>query len=179
MIAPDVMIDGTGAVIISSEEGETESNNNKKLEELGIKDGTILKVDDFHQNYSLTIFVVYREKPDPKDDSPQFLILTDKNVLQPREKKEEETEKSSSSNGQNVIEILDTAKKRKNDTEVEVPTKKLKIEVDNNDDSNDVCIISNDNILHDNSSELKKSILTKRKFSDDNDCVIVSDDHNY
>lgn len=98
MIAPDVMIDGTGAVVISSEEGETEGNNDKKLEELGIKDGAILKVDDFQQNYSLTVFVVYREKPGPKDDSPQFLIVADKNALQPKE--EEKPVKSSSSNGQ-------------------------------------------------------------------------------
>jgi len=101
MIAPDVMIDGTGSVVISSEEGETESNNDKKLEELGIRNGTILKVDDFQQNYSLTVYIVYREKPDPKDqDSPQFLILADKNALQPKENEEEKTEKSSSSNGQ-------------------------------------------------------------------------------
>lgn len=101
MIAPDVMIDGTGSVVISSEEGETEGNNDKKLEELGIRNGTILKVDDFQQNYSLTVYIVYREKPDPKDqDSPQFLILADKNALQPKENEEEKTEKSSSSNGQ-------------------------------------------------------------------------------
>lgn len=98
MIAPDVMIDGTGAVVISSEEGETEGNNDKKLEELGIRDGAILKVDDFQQNYSLTVFVVYREKPGPKDDSPPFLILADKNALKPKD--EEEEEKASTSNGQ-------------------------------------------------------------------------------
>ncbi|KAL6424414.1 hypothetical protein ACFW04_009885 [Cataglyphis niger] len=98
MIAPDVMIDGTGAVVISSEEGETESNNDKKLEELGIRDGAILKVDDFQQNYSLTVFIVYREKPGPKDDSPQFLILADKNALKPKD--EEEEQKASTSNGQ-------------------------------------------------------------------------------
>lgn len=93
MIAPDVMIDGTGAVVISSEEGETEGNNDKKLEELGIKDGTILKVDDFQQNYSLTVFVVYRKKPGPKDDSPQFEISAEKDALQPKEEEEEEKEK--------------------------------------------------------------------------------------
>lgn len=102
MIAPDVMIDGTGAVVISSEEGETEGNNDKRLEELGIKDGTILKVDDFLQNYSLTVFVVYREKPGPKDDSPQFLILSDKNALAPKaqEKEEEDVEIEKPSNGE-------------------------------------------------------------------------------
>jgi ubiquitin-like 1-activating enzyme E1 B len=31
MVAPDVILDGKGTVIISSEEGETEENNPKKL----------------------------------------------------------------------------------------------------------------------------------------------------
>ncbi|GAB1864157.1 SUMO-activating enzyme subunit [Camponotus japonicus] len=177
VIAPDVMIDGTGAVVISSEEGETESNNDKKLEELGIRDGAILKVDDFQQNYSLTLFVVYREKPGPKDDSPPFLILADKNALKPKD--EEEEEKASTSNGQNVTEISDTAKKRKNDSadlETEVATKKRKVEIDNNIDNDDICIIDNDNELH-NLPELKKPNPRKRKLSEDTDCLIVCDDH--
>ncbi|CAL1678581.1 unnamed protein product [Lasius platythorax] len=181
MIAPDVMIDGTGAVVISSEEGETESNNDKKLEELGIRDGAILKVDDFQQNYSLTVFVVYREKPGPKDDSPQFLILADKNALKPKDEEEEEKEeKASTSNGQNVTEISDTAKKRKNDSaETEIATKKRKVEIDNNTDNNDdICIIDNDDEPHDNLPKLKKSMPRKRKLSEDTDCLIVCDDHN-
>jgi ubiquitin-like 1-activating enzyme E1 B len=176
------MIDGTGAVVISSEEGETESNNDKKLEELGIRDGAILKVDDFQQNYSLTVFVVYREKPGPKDDSPQFLILADKNALKPKdeEEEEEEEEKASTSNGQNVTEISDTAKKRKNDSaETEIATKKRKVEIDNNTDNNDdICIIDNDDEPHDNLPKLKKSMPRKRKLSEDTDCLIVCDDHN-
>lgn len=204
MIAPDVMIDGTGAVVISSEEGETEGNNDKKLEELGIRDGAILKVDDFQQNYSLTVFVVYREKPGPKDDSPPFLILADKNALKPKD--EEEQQKASTSNGQvnydyfqryfcllifvlitkkkfsiqNVTEISDTAKKRKNDSadfETEVATKKRKVEIDNNIDNDDICIIDNDNELHDKLPELNKSSPRKRKLSEDTDCLIVCDDH--
>lgn len=31
MVAPDVILDGKGTVVISSEEGETEENNPKKL----------------------------------------------------------------------------------------------------------------------------------------------------
>ncbi|XP_012536941.1 SUMO-activating enzyme subunit 2 [Monomorium pharaonis] len=183
MIAPDVMIDGTGTVVISSEEGETEGNNDKKLEELGIKDGAILKVDDFQQNYSLTVFVVYREKPGPKDDSPQFLILADKNALQPKEKEKEEEEekleKSSSSNGQNMTETSDATKKRKNEINVEVAAKRRKMDIDNGDDNDDICIINNDTVSHDNSAEeLKKSTFKKRKLSDDVDCLIISDDDN-
>ncbi|XP_032663143.1 SUMO-activating enzyme subunit 2 [Odontomachus brunneus] len=176
MIAPDVMIDGTGAVVISSEEGETEGNNDKRLEELGIKDGTILKVDDFQQNYFLTVFVVYREKPGPKDDSPQFLILSDKDALEPKpQEKTEEIEIEKPSNGQ-AIEVLDT-KKRKNDaTEDGVVAKKRKIEINDVDDIDDICIIENNDVHHDATSELKNS--KKMKSSEDLDCLIVYDDKN-
>nr|XP_050852792.1 SUMO-activating enzyme subunit 2 isoform X2 [Vespula vulgaris] len=98
MIAPDVIIDGKGIVVISSEEGETEENNNKILEEFGIKDGTILKVDDFHQNYSLTITIMHRERPSIKDESPEFLILANEEDLMPKEENND-SEKPSTSNG--------------------------------------------------------------------------------
>lgn len=77
---------------------------------------------------------------------------------------------------QNVMET-DVSKKRKNDTEDEGVVKRRKVEVDNgdSDDSDDICIISNDDTSHDNSSELKKPT-RKRKLSDDVDCLIVCDD---
>lgn len=79
---------------------------------------------------------------------------------------------------QNTTETSDAGKKRKNDTKVEVAAKKRKIDVDNGDDSDDICIINNDDVSHDNSAELKKSMSRKRKLSDDIDCLIVSDDDN-
>ncbi|XP_014474119.1 PREDICTED: SUMO-activating enzyme subunit 2 [Dinoponera quadriceps] len=179
MIAPDVMIDVTGAVVISSEEGETEENNDKRLEELGIKNGAILKVDDFQQNYSLTVYVVYREKPGPKDDSPPFLILSDKNALEPKPlEKDEDMEVEKPSNGQ-AIEVLD-AKKRKNDAVDDgVSVKKRKVEVNDADDGDDICIIENNDVYHDNTaSKLKKSTPKKMKSSEDLDCLIVLDDKN-
>jgi len=78
-----------------------------------------------------------------------------------------------------VTEISDTAKKRKNDSvdlETEVATKKRKVEIDNNIDNDDICIIDNDNELH-NLPELKKPNPRKRKLSEDTDCLIVCDDH--
>lgn len=69
-------------------------------------------------------------------------------------------------------------KKRKNDIEDEVATKRRKVEIDNGDDSDDICIISNDDAPHDNSSELKKLMLRNRKLSDDIDCMIICDDDN-
>lgn len=69
------------------------------------------------------------------------------------------------------------SKKRKNDIEDEGVAKRRKVEVDNGDDSDDICIISNDDVSHDNLSELKKPT-RKRKLSDDVDCLIVCDDDN-
>ncbi|KAF2882494.1 hypothetical protein ILUMI_23678 [Ignelater luminosus] len=81
MIAPDAILDGKGVFVISSEEGETEANNDKKLSELGIVDGSILKVDDFLQNYNLTIGVnhyVAKEK-----DDPPYKVVADVDDLKP------------------------------------------------------------------------------------------------
>ncbi|KAH0619442.1 hypothetical protein JD844_000065 [Phrynosoma platyrhinos] len=63
MVAPDVQIeDGKGTILISSEEGETEANNHKKLSEFGIRNGTRLQADDFLQDYTLLINVLHCEE---------------------------------------------------------------------------------------------------------------------
>ncbi|KAK0088189.1 hypothetical protein PV325_012856 [Microctonus aethiopoides] len=168
MIAPDVMIDGLGKIIISSEEGETEENNNKLLEELGVKNGTILKVDDFQQNYSLTINVVHRDRPAVRGESPEFLVVADEKDLKPKEEEESnkmDIDKPSTSNGQvtdvevedDVIEVeVDEyptvveeigAKKRKTESPTSVnssPKKRkteLRADVINDDDDGDACMI--------------------------------------
>ncbi|XP_056381440.1 SUMO-activating enzyme subunit 2 [Hyla sarda] len=59
MVAPDVQIeDGKGTILISSEEGETEANNNRNLSDFGIRNGTRLQADDFLQDYTLLINVL-------------------------------------------------------------------------------------------------------------------------
>ena len=55
MIAPDVEVEGKGIILISSEEGETEANNEKFLKDLGLVDGSILTCDDFLQSYTLKV----------------------------------------------------------------------------------------------------------------------------
>ncbi|XP_039554095.1 SUMO-activating enzyme subunit 2 [Passer montanus] len=62
MVAPDVQIDdGKGTILISSEEGETEANNHRKLSDFGIRNGTRLQADDFLQDYTLLINVLHSE----------------------------------------------------------------------------------------------------------------------
>lgn len=85
MIAPDVVLDSKGVLVISSEEGEMDANNEKRLSELGIVDGSILKVDDFLQNYELTVYVNQYE-PKEKED-PLFKIVA--NVEDLKAKSEE------------------------------------------------------------------------------------------
>ena len=46
---------GKGVILISSEEGETESNNDKFLKDFGLVDGNVLACDDFLQNYNLKV----------------------------------------------------------------------------------------------------------------------------
>ncbi len=59
MVAPDVELDGKGVILISSEEGETEANNEKFLSEFNIKDGAVLACDDFLQEYQLRVILYH------------------------------------------------------------------------------------------------------------------------
>lgn len=99
MLSPDVVLDGKGTIVISSEEGETDCNNDKKLEELQIVDGCILKVDDFVQNYELTVTVIHK---DPARDESSFDIVADPDSLKPKEDEEKKTDDAQpSTSGQN------------------------------------------------------------------------------
>ncbi|KAM8890930.1 SUMO-activating enzyme subunit 2 isoform 2-T2 [Spinachia spinachia] len=63
MVAPDVQIeDGKGTILISSEEGETETNNGKILADFGIRNGSRLQVDDFLQDYALLVNILHTEE---------------------------------------------------------------------------------------------------------------------
>ena len=81
MVAPDAEIDGKGVILISSEEvafnpfgfreylwvpygfydeqGETEENMDKPLSAFGLADGGVLGCDDFLQNYTLRVGLIY------------------------------------------------------------------------------------------------------------------------
>ncbi|KAH8361535.1 hypothetical protein KR084_007328 [Drosophila pseudotakahashii] len=93
MLNPDVTVDSTGSILISSEEGETESNEGKLLSELNIVDGVILKCDDFFQNYELSIIISHF---DAERDESLFEVVADAEQLKPKmeeQKKDAEAEK--------------------------------------------------------------------------------------
>ena len=107
MVEPDVMLDSKGVIVISSEEGETDCNNDKKLCELDICDGSILKVDDFFQQYELSIIVTHF---DAEYDQPIFEVVADPEALKPQKKEKvendsdinEEDTKESNGNASNI-----------------------------------------------------------------------------
>lgn len=106
MVEPDVVIDGKGVVVISSEEGEMSANDHKKLADLGILDGTILKCDDFFQNYELTVAINHYEA---KDKEELFKIIANRDELKAKETEngKENGEKSKEESKSNNIEDVD------------------------------------------------------------------------
>ena len=89
MVAPDAEIDGKGVVIISSDEDETSTNNDKVLKDLGIADGTILSCDDFLQDYNIKIIVYNCSE---LKDGVEFELVGDLSKLEQQNAEEEKTE---------------------------------------------------------------------------------------
>lgn len=90
MQAPDATVEGKGLVVLSSEPGETDHNNDKTLEEIGLTDGCALMVDDFLQNYEV------RVRLQQEDEEKSWRLVTDSDAEMPAPK---ESEKSNGSNG--------------------------------------------------------------------------------
>uniref|UniRef100_A0AAR2LWJ7 SUMO-activating enzyme subunit 2 n=1 Tax=Pygocentrus nattereri TaxID=42514 RepID=A0AAR2LWJ7_PYGNA len=89
MVAPDVQIeDGKGTILISSEEGETEANNNKFLSDFGIRNGSRLQADDFLQDYTLLVNVLHCEEM-PRD--VEFEVVGDAPEKPPSAPEEEKS----------------------------------------------------------------------------------------
>lgn len=104
MVAPDAEVEGKGVILISSEEGETECNNDKLMKDLGLGDGSVLSCDDFLQNYNLRVYLwQMTEKP---EDGSDFIVTGDKSQLQPKEEEEKEEEDKPDTNGANKEEAI-------------------------------------------------------------------------
>lgn len=92
MVDPDVIEEAKGSVLISSEEGETDCNNDKLLSDMEIVDGCILKVDDFFQNYELTVIIMHKEV---EREDILFEIIADPETLKAEPLKEPEAKEQS------------------------------------------------------------------------------------
>lgn len=86
MIEPDVTVDSKGVILISSEEGETDCNNDKTLAEMDVIDGCILKADDFFQSYELRIVIVHKEVD---REGALFEVIADPDTLKASEPAQE------------------------------------------------------------------------------------------
>ncbi|CAH2010113.1 unnamed protein product [Acanthoscelides obtectus] len=144
MVAPDAVLDGKGIVVISSEEGETEANDNKKLKEIGIVDGSILKCDDFLQNYELTVHVNHYEAKEKED--PLFKVVANPEDLKAKEMTNgngtatEEKKQEQESNEDDVM-IVDRHQDGDIEDDPQEGSSSKKRKINPKDEDDDLCII--------------------------------------
>lgn len=158
MIEPDVTVDSKGVILISSEEGETDCNNDKTLAEMDVVDGCILKVDDFFQNYELTVIILHKEM---EREGALFDIIADPESLKADASIEEPQVPTSASKDQNG----------------ESPSKKPRNETAEDDDD-DVCMVVESDAKAEPSAGQSGSNGSHRTAvaDDDDDICIIEDD---
>lgn len=141
MVAPDAEIDdGSGKIIISSEEPMDAKLAEKTLKDMGVADGSILSCDDFLQDYDVKVIIYHSTE---LKDGVEFELVGD--LSKPEE------EKNGHKNGKNGAEANGSGngsaqngeesagdRKRKNEGEKDSVSKKAKL--DNEDDDGIVCI---------------------------------------
>lgn len=146
MVAPDVEVEGKGVILISSEEGETEANNDKFLKDFGLKDGSILTCDDFLQNYQLKMILFHADK---MDDGQEFIVTGDKSQLQPKEEepaKEAEPVKETGNKDSAIhvaenddVEVVSNGDRKRPADDTNGVHKAKKQKVDDDDDDVVIC----------------------------------------
>jgi len=179
MVAPDAEIDGKGVILISSEEGETDCNNDKFLKDFDLVDGSVLSCDDFLQNYTLKVYLWHADK---LEDGADFLVTGDKDQLKPKEEEpvketKEETNGTSSamaidvdddivevSNGSGDVSNGSGDKKRPLDEENGTAAKKQRVDGDA-----DVEIMDEKSAADKSAEDLKKTL--KEKSEDGVVCI--------
>lgn len=171
MIEPDVTIDSKGVILISSEEGETDCNNDKTLADMQVVDGCILKVDDFFQNYELSVIIAHKE---PDREGALFDIVADPEILK----------KSSDSPAAEVaVEVAAEASAKiaavvpastSDDQNGHSPAKKPRLaeSTESTESNDDVTIVEEENAAVPSGSKPQPNV----NDSDDDICIIEDDD---
>lgn len=114
MVQPDVEIDdGTGRIIISSEEGETDENNDKFLSFFGLTDKTSLKCDDFFQNYQLKVTLYQCDKFEA-ENTKEYELINDNQLLKDVQEKlkNQQQQQPTTSAAVEDVELKDDKKRR-------------------------------------------------------------------
>ncbi|XP_011568472.2 SUMO-activating enzyme subunit 2 [Plutella xylostella] len=114
MQAPDATVEGKGLVVLSSEPGETDHNNEKTLEELGLNDGCALLVDDFLQNYEV------RVRLQQEDEEKSWRLVTGADEAMPAPKEAEKSTNGSNGNGSNEPKPGPSKPKDDSDSDMEI-----------------------------------------------------------
>merc|ERR1712179_181571 len=166
MVAPDAEIEGKGVILISSEEGETESNNDKFLKDFGLVDGNVLACDDFLQNYNLKVYLWHADK---LEDGVEYIVTGDKDQLQPKEEEPVKETKGTSSEmaidvDDDIVEVSNGAGDRKRPIEEENGNASKKPRVEGGDDIE---------IMDEKSSEEKSAEEIKKTMKEKSDDGIV------
>lgn len=153
MVAPDVEIDdGKGTILISSEEGETEENAEKHLSNFKITSGTILKCDDFLQNYNLNVIIAHKDK---FEEEREFVIVGDLSELKATAETpngvnggQEENKQDDDDDDLMVVEepveepVLEQRKRKAEDIEIDEKTaKRMKLSSIPEESEDDVVIL--------------------------------------
>ncbi|OPL20832.1 sumo-activating 2 enzyme subunit, partial [Mytilus galloprovincialis] len=151
MVAPDVEIDdGKGTILISSEEGETEENAEKHLSNFKITSGTILKCDDFLQNYNLNVIIAHKDK---LEEEKEFVIVGDLSELKATAETpngvnggQEENKQEDEDDDLMVVEdpveepVVEQRKRKADDTDIEEnKAKRMKLTSIPEESEDDVC----------------------------------------
>lgn len=193
MDTPEATIEGKGLIVISSEEDEADMNDDKNLNELGIVDGCVLKVEDFDQNFEITVIIVHKDFAE--DVTAKFEIEINEESLERAKNKNKESQEMpmASEDGiekevekkvdeddsddmcivedeEAVTPVKPDLKRKVVEVDDPTPTKKAKVTIDDDDD---FCIIEEDGENNEPTSS-KRSKLAKPEGSDE-DCMVVED----
>ncbi|GAB0086782.1 SUMO-activating enzyme subunit [Sergentomyia squamirostris] len=137
---PDVILDGKGSIVISSEEGEEDLNDDKLLQAMGIVNGCILKVDDFQGNNQITLVIVNDEKHDGTSFEVTFDSATEKKAAV------ENDEKAVEQMSREENEDEPTPKRPRMEEDI-VPGNSKQSQIDDDDDSDLEIIESEDETI--------------------------------
>lgn len=117
MQAPDVEMDGSGTIILSSEEGESDENLPKPLCEFGIIHGSRLRADDFLQNFDIALNILHSQE---LPDDELFQIVAQSGEVAPKTEEnvnnnEKPTETNNNDEDDSDLVIVENDAKAKGD----------------------------------------------------------------
>lgn len=182
MSTPEVLLEGKGLIVISADDDDDEPSLNAKLQDRGIHDGGVIRVDELDQNYEIKVIIIHQDYSDEFGFKFEIKINEDLLELAKNKNKNEITSESEAAD-EPQQEITDIAKNGNDMHKDAAP---------NVEDDDDVCIVETDDRTPDlEIVETNDRLEHKRKFNeidqpatskkiklsgdDDDDCMIVDE----